>query len=94
MHGLQTCCFFLHSAFMPSMVKMPPKGEVGGHALNSHGNNIADQGKSWKNRGIVFLNILWEPCVTLYISISETYIGLFVLLLYLPVVPENLSLEA
>ena len=32
------------------------KGEVGGHALNSHGNYIVDNGKSWKNHGIVFLN--------------------------------------
>ena len=31
-------------------------------ALNSHGNYIADNGKSWKNHGIVFLNFLWEPC--------------------------------
>ena len=35
----------LHSAFMLSMVKMPLKKEVGGHALNSHGNYIVDQGK-------------------------------------------------
>ena len=33
------------------------KGEVGGRALNSHGNHIAEHGKSWKNHGIVFLNI-------------------------------------
>ena len=32
------------------------KGEVGGHALNSHGNFDLDHGKSWKNHGIVFLN--------------------------------------
>ena len=35
----------LHSAFMLSMVKMLLKGDVGGHALNSHGNYIADHGK-------------------------------------------------
>ena len=35
----------LHSAFMLSMVKMLLKGEVGGRALNSHGNYIADHGK-------------------------------------------------
>ena len=37
----------LHSAFMLSVVKMLLKGEVGGCALNSHGNNIVDHGKSW-----------------------------------------------
>ena len=34
---------------------MSLKGEVGGHALNSHGNCIVDHGKSWKNHGIVIL---------------------------------------
>ena len=37
----------LHSAFMLSVVKMLLKGEVGGCALNSHGNYIVDNGKSW-----------------------------------------------
>ena len=36
----------LHSAFMLCMLKMPLKWEVGGHALNSHGNYIVDHGKS------------------------------------------------
>ena len=42
-------------------------GEVGGFALNSHGNYIVDHGKSWKNHGIVFLNFCWNPelCVIL-----------------------------
>ena len=40
---------------MRSVVKMLLKGEVRGHALNSHGNNIVDHGTSWKNHGIVFL---------------------------------------
>ena len=35
---------------------MPLKGYIGGHALNSHGNYIVDDGISWKNHGIVFLN--------------------------------------
>ena len=35
----------LNSAFMLSVVKMLLKGEVGGHALNSHGNYIVDNGK-------------------------------------------------
>ena len=37
------------------------KGEVGGCALNSHGNYIIDHGKSWKNHGIVFLNFCGNP---------------------------------
>ena len=35
----------LYSAFMLCLVKMPLKGEVGGRALNSHGNYIVDHGK-------------------------------------------------
>ena len=51
MHGLQACLFkntflLLHSTFMLGVVKMTLKGEVGGHALNSHGNYIVDDGKS------------------------------------------------
>ena len=37
---------------------MQQKGEVGGHALNSHGNHIVDHGK---NHGIVFLNFYGNP---------------------------------
>ena len=51
----------LHFLFMLSVVKMPLKGEVGGHALNSHGNYIVGHGKSWKNHGIVFLNFCVNP---------------------------------
>ena len=40
---------------------MPLKWEVGGHALNIHGNYIVDHGKSWKNHGIVFLNFYGNP---------------------------------
>ena len=46
---------------MLSMVKMSLKGEVGSHALNSHGNYIVDHGKSWKNHGIVFSNFCGNP---------------------------------
>ena len=53
--------FLLHSLFMLSMVKVPLKGEVGGHALKSHGNYIVDHGKSWKNHGIRFLNFCGNP---------------------------------
>ena len=35
----------LHSTFMVSVVKILLKGEVGGCALNSHGNYIVDHGK-------------------------------------------------
>ena len=60
MHVLQAC-LLLHSAFMFRVVKMPLKGEVGDHALNSHGNHIVDHGKSWKNHGIVFFNFCGNP---------------------------------
>ena len=49
MHGLQARVFeyFTVAAFCIylSMVKMLLKGEVGGCALNSHGNYIVDHGK-------------------------------------------------
>ena len=62
MHGLSTSMvLLLHLAFMLSVVKMLLKEEVGGSALNSHGNYIADHGKSWKNHGIVFLNFCLNP---------------------------------
>ena len=66
MHGLQKCLFnmllLLHSAIMLSVLKMPLKGAVGGHALNtSHGDYTVDHGKSWKNHGIVFLNFCGNP---------------------------------
>ena len=58
---------------MLNMVKMPLKGEVGGHALNSHGNYIVDHGKSWKNHGIIFLNFRGNPvCCVLVQDILST----------------------
>ena len=54
----------LHSAFMLSVVKMLLKGEVGGHAFNSHGNYIVNHGKSWKNHGIGFLNFCGNSVYT------------------------------
>ena len=55
MHGLSTSMLLLlHSAFMLCMVKMLLKGEVGGRALNSHGNYIIDHGKSWKIMELYF----------------------------------------
>ena len=60
-HAHVSTLLLLHSTFMLSVVKMPLKGEVGGSALNSHGNYIVDHGKSWKNHGIVFLNFCGNP---------------------------------
>ena len=60
-HAYLNTLLLLQSAFMLSMVKMLLKGEVGGHALNSHGNCIVDRGKSWKNHGMVFLNFCGNP---------------------------------
>ena len=62
----------LHSAFMLSVMKLLLKGEVGVCALNSHGNYIADYGKSWKNHGIVFLNFCGNLAlsITLYLLLS------------------------
>ena len=64
MHEWSTSMLLLlQSTFMLSAVKILLKGEVGGHALNSHGNYIVDHGKSWKNHGIVFLNLCGNPAM-------------------------------
>ena len=55
-HSYLSILLFLHSAFMLCMVKMLLKGEVGGRALNSHGNYIVDH-------GIVFLNFSGNPAL-------------------------------
>ena len=55
---------------MLCMLKMPLKGEVGGCALNSPGNYIVDQGKSWKNHGIVFLNFCGNPVLEIHVSMN------------------------
>ena len=60
-HAYLNTLLLLQSTFMLSVVKMSLKGEVGGHALNSHGNYIVDHGKSWKNDEIVFFKFLWKP---------------------------------
>ena len=44
-HAYLDTLLLLHSTFMLSEVKISLKGEVGGHALNSHGNYIVDHGK-------------------------------------------------
>ena len=46
---------------MLSVVKMLLKGEVGGCALDDHGNYIVDNGNSWKSQGILFLNFCGNP---------------------------------
>ena len=37
------------------------KGEVAGRALKKNGNYIVGHGKSWKNQGIVSLNLCGNP---------------------------------
>ena len=65
MHSLQACLlkYSTVAAFRiyAQLSEDAAKGEVGGHALNSHGNYIVDHGKSWKNHGIVFLNFCGNP---------------------------------
>ena len=62
MHAWSTCMLLLlHPAFKLSVVKMLLKQEVGGRALNNHGNYIVDHGKSWINHGSVFLNSCGNP---------------------------------
>ena len=46
---------------MLSVVKMLLKGEVGGCALNRHGNYIVVHRISWKNHGNVLLNFYGNP---------------------------------
>ena len=60
-HAYLNTLLLLQSTFMLSLVKMPLKEAVEGHALNSHGNYIVDHGKSWKNHGIVFFNFCGSP---------------------------------
>ena len=70
---------FLHFAFMLCMVKMPLKGEVGGSALDSHGNFIVDRRKSWKNHGIVLLNFFGDPvmCTCCHKCTQNTLWGVY-----------------
>ena len=60
-HAYLNTLLLLQSPFMLSVVKMPLKGEVGCHALNSHGNYIVDHGNSWKYHGNLFLNFCGNP---------------------------------
>ena len=54
---------FLHSAFILSVMKMLLKREVGGSAVNSHGNYIADHGKIMEKSWNCVFEFLWEPCL-------------------------------
>ena len=51
----------LHSHLCSVVVNLLLKWEVRVCALNSLGNYIVDNGKSWKNHGIVFLNFCGNP---------------------------------
>ena len=62
-HAYLNTLLLLLSTFMLSVVKMPLKGEVGGCALNSHGNYIVGHGILWKNHGIFFLNFCGNHAV-------------------------------
>ena len=65
MHGLHACLFKYSTVatfrIYAQRGEDAAKGEVGGHALNSHGNYIVDHGKSWKKHGNVFLNFCGNP---------------------------------
>ena len=52
-HAYLNILLLLHSPFMLCVVKMRLKGEVRGHALNSHGNYIVDCEKSRERSGSV-----------------------------------------
>ena len=68
MHSLQACLFkYITDAGFSIYAQHGEDGdkrEVGGHALNSHGNYIVDRGKSWINYGIVFLNFCGNPVIS------------------------------
>ena len=64
MHACSTSMLLLlHSTFMLSVVKVLLKEEVGGSALNNHGNYIVDHGISWKNHAIVVFNFCGNPVI-------------------------------
>ena len=57
-HAYLNTLLLLHSVFMLCMVKMALKGEVGGCALNSHGNYIVDDGKIMELRFVISVGTL------------------------------------
>ena len=71
-HAHLNTLLLLHSA-VSQLVKMPLKGEVGGHALKSHGNYIVDHVKIMeKSRNCVF-EFLWESCNPFVIKMLSAY---------------------
>ena len=60
-HAHLITLLLLHSAFMLCVVKMALKGEVGGCALNSHGNYIVDHGKFMENSWNCVFEFLRNP---------------------------------
>ena len=58
-HAYINTLLLLHSAFMLCMVKMVLKGEVGGCALNSHGNYIVRGGKFLKLLLVLHHHMYW-----------------------------------
>ena len=63
-HAYINTLLLLHSAFMRSVVKMPLKGEVSGHALLVMDITlIVGYGKSWNNHGIMLLNFCGNPVI-------------------------------
>ena len=61
-HAYLNTLLLLHYVFMLSVVTMGLKGEVGGYALNSHGNFIVDHGKIMEISWNCVFEFLWEPC--------------------------------
>ena len=76
MYAYLNTLVLLHCAFMLCLVKMLLKGEVGGSALNSHGNDIVDHGKSW-NYDFEFL---WEPYNYAYFSFPSHLINQYLIM--------------
>ena len=68
----------LHSPFMLSMVKIQLKREVGGCALNSHGNYIVVHGKSWKKSWNSVYEFLWEPCYKKFLLYKQSMFDLII----------------
>ena len=68
MHAYLNTLLLLHSVFILSVVKMPLKGEVGGHALNSHRNYIVYRGKI---RELCFFNFCGNPVLSKCSNLSE-----------------------
>ena len=55
MHGLHTSLFkYITVAAFRIYAQRGDVAAKSMHALNSHGNNIVDHRKSWKNHGIMF----------------------------------------